>query len=410
MAATGLAEAGLRYVARQPILDRSGAARGYELLFRNAPTAGFAGDGEQATRTMLDNLLLFDAERFTGGKPAFINCTEETLTSGLVGVARPEVTVLEVLETVDPTPALVEACRGLKRAGYRIALDDFTWRAGMGPLAELADYIKVDFLQSGAEARRALRERLRGCRAALVAEKIETRAEYEQAVREGFGLFQGYYFCRPELMASRAIPANLLAQMELLRALQGEAMDFPEMAGLVKRDPGITYRLLRMVNSAAFGMRWHVRSVEMALVAVGEARFRQIAVLAIAAGLCPSHAWEALRVALTRGRFCELSAGLVRSDAMEQYLLGLFSLLPAMMQVSMEEAVAGISLREAIRCVLLGECNEEAWLLRWVESYELGDWQGCDEIAASHGLDAEVLKRNLREAVVWADGMLHPIG
>jgi EAL and modified HD-GYP domain-containing signal transduction protein len=304
----------------------------------------------------------------------------------------------------------VESCRALKSLGYRIALDDFQWHAGVEALVELADYIKIDFLQSGPEERGAMLEWLRGSRAVLLAEKIETQAEFEQAVREGFELFQGYYFCRPELMWNRVIPANLMAQMELMQALECEEMDFPVLARLVKRDPSIAYRLLRMVNSAGFGMRWDVRSVEMALIAVGEGTFRRIAILAIAAGLCPTKSWEALRMALVRARFCELGAEKAGHDPTEQYLLGLFSLLPAMMQISMERAMAKICLREGIRDALLGTCNEESWLLRWMERHERGDWQQCDRIAELRGLDAGELNRHVMAASEWADGMLHPIG
>ena len=359
---------------------------------------------------MLDNLVLYDLHRFTGGEAAFINCTESTLTSGLASVAPPETTVLEVLETVEPTAALVRSCRELKSLGFRIALDDFRWRAGMEPLVEMADYIKIDFLQTAPQERSEMVLRLRGRRAVLVAEKIETQGEFQQAVAEGFELYQGYYFCRPELIGNRVIPANLLAQVELMLVLKGEEMDFREISRLVQRDPSITYRLLRMVNSAAFGMRWRVRSVEMAMIAVGEGMFRRVAMLAIAAALCPRRSWEVLRMALVRARFCELSAALGGYASGEQYLLWLFSMLPAMLHISMEEAVGKISLRGVIREALMGSWNEEGWLLRWMERHERCGWRECDEIAERKGLDRGCLSRNVQEAVAWADGMLEPIG
>ncbi len=278
-----LPEAGLRYVARQPILDRRGRATGYELLYRDGLWSAFRGDGEQATRTMLDNLLLFDLKRLTGGLAAFINCTEETLTSGLAEMSAPETTVLELLETIEPTPKLVKSCRALKSQGYQLALDDFEWRPGMEPL------------------------------------------------------------------------------------------------------------------------------VEMAMIAVGETRFRKLAVAAIAVGLCPTHAREALRMALVRARFCELSAADAGYNSTEQYLIGLFSLLPAMMQVEMENALANICLRKEIRDVLLGKTSEEGWLLRWIESQERGDWDVCDRIAVRRALNLGTLLQHLMEAVHWSDGMLHPV-
>ena len=136
---------GLRYVARQPILDLRGRVHGYELLFRNGPEAVFRGDGDLATRTMLDNTVIFGLDRLTCGLPAFVNCTREALIDNLVRVLPSGMTVLEILENIDPTPDLLQACRNLKAAGYRLALDDFTWRPGIEPLVEMADYIKVDF-------------------------------------------------------------------------------------------------------------------------------------------------------------------------------------------------------------------------------------------------------------------------
>jgi EAL and modified HD-GYP domain-containing signal transduction protein len=302
-----------------------------------------------------------------------VNCTLEALTDGLVDVLAPRTTVLEVLERIEPTPALAKTCERLKSMGYRIALDDFQWVEGIEPLVALADYIKVDFLQSDAAERSAMLERLRGSRAVLLAEKVETREEFEQASREGFTLFQGYFFCRPDVMTKRDIPANAMAQMELLRELQQKDLDFRAVSRVVERDPAITYRLLRTVNAAGTGVRGELFSVEKALMALGEDRFRRMVTLAVAAALSSGGSKEALRLALFRARFCELGAALTGREGTEQYLLGLFSLLPAMLQISMEEAVETIGPRAEIREALMGECNHDSRLLRWVEFYMRGE-------------------------------------
>ena len=137
--------AGVRYVARQPILDLRGKVHGYELLFRHGTEAVFCGDGNMATRTMLDSTVLFGLGRLTAGLPAFVNCTEEALTRDLVHVLPSGMTVLEILEDIEPSRPVIEACRRLKASGFRLALDDFVWRPGIEPLVEIADYIKVDF-------------------------------------------------------------------------------------------------------------------------------------------------------------------------------------------------------------------------------------------------------------------------
>ncbi len=401
------AEDGIRYVARQPILDLRGKVHGYELLFRDGPEEAFRGDGDFATRVMLDNTVLFGLGRLTYGLPAFVNCTEEALTGNLVHVLPSGMTVLEILEDVEPTAAVMGACRRLKAAGFRLALDDFTWKAGMKPLVELADYIKVDFAAMNREERRELLDRLSGVTVALIAEKVETQEEFAEAREEGFTLIQGYYFCRPVLMENRKVPANRLSHVEILRLLQADSIDLNRLTRLVKRDTSLTYRLLRLMNSPVCAMRQEVRSVQAALIAVGEEAFRRMATLAITSELNAGHPMELLRMAFVRGRFCELGAGLCGLDGTEQYLLGLLSLLPAMLRMPMKELTPSLPLREEIRRALEGEKAPERALLCWLEGHERGDWAVCDLIAERLMLNAYDLLRWYEEALAWAEAALH---
>jgi EAL and modified HD-GYP domain-containing signal transduction protein len=396
----------LCYVARQPILDLRGRVHGYELLFRAGPEASFRGDGNMATRTMLDNAVIFGLEKLTGGVPAFVNCTQETLTENLVHVLPAGMAVLEILESVNPTPGLIEACRKLKASGFRLALDDFTWKKDFDPLVELADYIKVDFLQSGAPERQSLLRRLSGVTVALIAEKIETQEDYWQACQEGFGLFQGYYFCRPVLLKGSKIPANRLFQIEILQLLRSDVIDLRKLTQLMKRDASLTYRLLRLVNSPMCAIRQEVRSIQAALLAVGEDTFRRIATLAIATEFNAGQPAEILRIAFVRGRFCELAAGLCALDSTEQYLLGMLSLLPAMLRLPMEELAPALPMRQEICEALQGRANSERILLQWLESYELGDWAACDAADQANGLKQEQMIRCYAEALIWAEAVL----
>jgi len=397
---------GLRYVARQPILDLHGKVHGYELLFRDGPQAMFSGDGDLATRTMIDNAVLFGLGRLTGNLPAFINCTEEAVTGRLVHALPAGMAILEILETIEPTPALVSACRHLKAAGFRLALDDFTWKPGFEPLIEIADYIKVDFALSGEWERRRLLNRLRGVTVALVAEKVETEEEYRRARNEGFTLMQGYFFCRPVLLTNHKVPSNRLLHIEILRLMQNESMDINELAGLVKRDPSLTYRLLRLINSPICAMRQEVQSVQAALIAVGEDAFRRMATLAITSELNAGQTKELLRMAFVRGRFCELASVFCGLNHAEQYLLGLLSLLPAMLRVSMSELSPLLPLREEIRRALEGENGRGRALLGWLEGHEKGDWLACDATAERHGLNTGDLLLSYEEALQWAEDAL----
>lgn len=400
---------GLRYVARQPLLDLHGKVHGYELLFRNGPQAVFSGDGNLATRTMIDNTVLFGLGRLTGNLPAFINCTEEALTGRLVHALPAGMTILEILETVEPTPEVVQSCRRLKTAGFRLALDDFTWKPGFEPLIEIADYIKVDFAISDEQERRKLLKRLKGVTVALVAEKVETQDQYKWARDEGFTLMQGYYFCRPVLLTNHKVPSNRMLHIEILRVLQRETMDMNELAGLVKRDPSLTYRLLRLINSPISAMRQEVQSVQAALLAVGEDAFRRMATLAITSELNTGQSVELLRMAFVRGRFCELGSVLCGLNHTEQYLLGLLSLVPAMLRVPINELSPLLPLRDEIRRALEGQHGRERALLGWLEGHEQGDWNTCDAIMEEHGMNTGDLLVSYEEALQWAEDALHSV-
>jgi c-di-GMP-related signal transduction protein len=396
----------LRYIARQPILDSRGRLHAYELLFRKGAETAFAGDGDLATRTMLDNSVMFGLEKLTGGATAFVNCTRESLTESLVDVLPSSMTVLEILEDLGPTPDLIEACRRLKIAGFRLALDDFVWRPGIEPLVELADYVKVDIRLTGPDERGKLLGKLSKYAVALLAEKVETGEEFQKVCAEGFKLIQGYYFCKPLLIQNRGVPANRISQVEILRLLHNDPLDLHELSRLVKRDTSLTYRLLRLINSPLFAVQQEVSSVEAALIAVGEDAFRRIATLAITSEVSEGQPGELLRMAFVRARFCELAARTCGLNSTEQYLLGLLSLFPAMLRVPMEQLTVTMPLREEIRKALAGAPLPERRLLTWLTSHEVGDWEACDNIVKSYALDHKQLQGCYAQAVVWAESAL----
>jgi EAL and modified HD-GYP domain-containing signal transduction protein len=399
-------EADLRYLARQPILDLRGRVIAYELLFRSGPENVFnCGDGDFATRTMLDNSILFGFEKLARGLPAFVNCTSDVITQEQVLVLPRSMTVLEILESVQPTPQLIRACMHLKSLGFRFALDDFVWHSSLQPLVSLADYIKVDFLKSPAPERSRLLARL-PAGSVLVAEKVQSRADFEIARSEGFSLFQGFYFCAPVMVRAATIPANKIFHLQLLKLLQDDPIDLRRLSELVKRDAGLTYRLLRLVNSPACAIRQEVRSIEIALMAVGDDHFRRIASLAIASELNSGESSEILRMAFIRARFCELAAPLCALDPGEQYLIGLFSMLPAMLKVPISEVLLALPIRRAVQEALLGQSGPVRVLLEWLEAEELGDWQRSYAIALASGAAPAALVACYSNATVWADESL----
>jgi EAL and modified HD-GYP domain-containing signal transduction protein len=394
----------MRYVARQPILNLKGRVHGYELLFRNAPESSGGQDAVAASRTMLDNAVIFGLEWLTNGLPAFVNCTVESLTEQFVLVLAPQTTVLAIPANMELTPRLIDVCRDLTGRGFRLALDDFAWKAEQAPLAEMATYIRVDFTRFGASERQYLRQ-LHCPPIAMVAKNVETQEQYQKAGLEGFTLFQGDYFCHPVLLRKRKVPANWQLHFEIVRQLYHDPIDIRQVSRLVLRDASLTYRLLRLVNSPVYAIQQEVRSIDHAIIAVGEEAFRRIVNVAVLSELNSEEPPEILQMALARARFCELASRLCELDPGEQYL-GMLSLLPAMLRLPMEELTPSLPLRSQICEALQGTMNPERRLLSWLESHERGDWAACDRLAHAGGLTQDQFMRLYSESVVWAEASL----
>ncbi|MFZ0393215.1 MAG: HDOD domain-containing protein [Terracidiphilus sp.] len=399
-----------RYLARQPILDLKGRVVAYELLYRDAAVEAFKGPGDSASRAMIDNTILYGLSKLTAGLPAFINCTADTLLGEFIQIMPPLLTVLEILESVEVTEEIVKACDGLRRKGYRIALDDFEYRRSLNPLIRIASFLKVDFLATSTSTRSKLISALPEFKGTFLAEKIETFAEYEKARQEGFTLVQGYYFCKPILIRKGAVPANRHVHLRLLRLMQEDPLNIREIGEIVKSEPSLAYRLLRFVNSAVCAISQEVTSITTALLVVGDDLFRRMATLAIAVELNVGPSPEILRMALVRARFCEVSAPHCKLNSTEQYLLGLFSLLDGMLQMPMEEALAPLSLAAPIRDALLGTDARRGGPLQWLERHEHGDFSRCDELVVAYELEPGVMEQNYLEATLWADELLAESG
>jgi EAL and modified HD-GYP domain-containing signal transduction protein len=393
----------VRHIARQPILDVKGRLFGYELLFRSGRDNHFDGDGDQASRTMLDNTLLFGVEHLSGGFPVFINCTRESLLGDLVLVLNPEKVVIEVLEDVVPDQPVINACRKLRARGYRLALDDFVWKPEMAPLVDLANFIKIDVLVHPTRERELLLREISHSSAQLLAEKVETPEDFEVLKTEGFGLFQGYYFCRPQQNTLRRISSNTIMHLELLELIQHNPIDIYKVGLMLRRDVSLSYRLLRLVNSPLYGMRQDMRSIEHALVVVGDQMFRRLVFLSITKEAAGPRAAALLRLALHRSRFCELAAKQWNLDPDEQCLLGLMSLLPAMLKVKMETIAEVLPMRAPLREALLGVENHERAPLHWLENFESGNWGACEAVAKESDIQDFGLVEPYADAIRWAD-------
>jgi EAL and modified HD-GYP domain-containing signal transduction protein len=391
-----------RFVARQTIFDRHRKVYGYELLFRTGWENCFRGDTDDATRKMIADGALYGFHELTHGAPSFVNCTRESLVNGLVTLL-PNSTVLEILETVVGDKEVVDACTNYKSMGYKLALDDFQLHEGMDGLIELADYIKVDFRLSDASERAEIIDRFKGRNVTLLAEKVETEQEFQAAMTEGFSLFQGYFFCYPTVFAKKRAPANGANYLYLLSALSDGKFDVIQLSLMLKSEVTLSYQLLRLVNSAAYGMNHEVRSLQEALMLVGEQQFRKLMMNAIATETCRSRSSELLVHVLHRARFLELMAPFTGESATEQYLFGLLSMMDVMLDMPMADLVAALPVRQEIKDALGGEVNQVSAALKLFEHYKEADWAFCIEQSQMLKSTEAQLSDLYRESLVWAE-------
>jgi EAL and modified HD-GYP domain-containing signal transduction protein len=234
-----------------------------------------------------------------------------------------------------------------------------------------------------------------------VAEKVDTQEDYRIACAEGSTFFQGLYFCYPELIHNAKVPANRLFHVEILRQLQSESLNLAKICPLILRDASLVLRLLRLVNSPVCAIRQEVNSIESAIVILGETTFRRIANLAILREMNAGQPAELLHMALVRARFCELAAGQSNQCANEQYLLGMLSLLPAMLRCPMETLAPELPLRTEIRRALQGDAIPERCLLAWIEAHERNQSKESSAIADAYGLNEQRLFQFYVDAIVW---------
>ena len=384
------------FIARQPIFNRNLQVVGYELLFRGH---GYTADAlidnpERATATVVLNTFTeLELERIVGTKTAWVNVSREFLLDGLVHAIPPGLGGLEISEDEQFDEDLVAALRDLKDQGYRLALDDFRGRPNAEPVLGLFDVIKLNMPALGRDALRRVVERLRPLGATLLADKLATQADHEFCVGAGCDLFQGYFFCRPAMVGTQGISANRLALLQVVAALHDSGVELKDVEQLIARDVALSFRMLRYVNSAYFGLRGDVRSIGQALALLGLDNVRRWATLSVMASV-DDKPTELTVTALIRARFCELAgAQLQIATPAELFTLGLFSVIDAMMDAPMHDVVESLPLAEDMRDALVLRQGTMGQLLDCVTALEAGEYEAPTAFclqrrgAVPHGAD-----------------------
>ena len=395
------------FIARQPIFDTDQKTFGYELLFRSGLHNYFdCEDIDHASASVIANsFLLFGIDEMTGGHHAFLNCTRKVLLADFATALPPGQAIIEILETVEPDTEVIDACKRLKDLGYTLALDDFVYHENYEPLLELADIVKVDFLQSRPGERQRIASLLRRRGIRMLAEKVETQDDFDQALTMGYELFQGYFFSKPVIMSRRDIPTNKLQYLRVLHEIHRPEIDFQRMAKTVQGEVSLSYKLLKLINSAAFGLRHQVSNILQALSLLGERELRTWVSLLAVSAMADDKPEELIISSLIRARFCEQTANMIgQQDKHDDlFLMGLFSQLDAILDRPMVELLNEITVSPSVRDALLDKQNQYRQLLNLTITLERGNWSELKQLAENMGLTEEPLCRTYLDAIKWAE-------
>lgn len=398
------------WIARQPLFDRERRVVAYELLFRpHEPSA----DG---TVPVPDNVwiddrnagLIHDAVeaaglgKLTRGRPTFVKVNRSALLTGVPASLPPDQVVIELPEGIDAEPEVRDACADLRRQGFHIALEHFVPGTTDPALIRYADYLKADPRSLDLVINRPVAEIRPSQPPVVIADRVATADEFARASAMGCGAFQGDFIARPVMRANQVIRGNQLAYMRLLAELQDPELSVHDLEELIKPDASLVYRVLRAINSAAYGQSRRIESLRQALVLLGTGTIRSWASLWAMVAVSDQAPEELVTMSTVRGRACEILANATWSGAFHDgFLLGVCSLFDAILEVPMEKILAQLPLPEDTEAALRGELNHSRLLLDAVVAHEHGQWVASAEIAAMAGIDAAAVPRAYQHALEW---------
>ncbi len=401
------------FLGRQSILDRGQNLRAFELLFRSSrQNRADVGSAIAASATVI-NYALNDLgiESVLGNYRGFINLDAELLMSETIELLPRDKIVLEILETVEPTPEIVARCRQLRKSGYTLAMDDFvSYDEALVPLLEVTHIVKVDLQLLERNALAETVSRLRRFEVQLLAEKVDSAEQFKHCLELGFDLFQGYYFAKPEIITGKRLSSSEMVLMRLLGMLMTDA-DTGEIEKVFKQDPGLSVNMLRLVNSVATGAGGKVTSLASALIVLGRRQVQRWLQLLMFAQISPNREFPSplLQLAATRGKFMELMAAGNKTFEDNAFMTGIMSLMDALLGMPLAEIIGGLPIADEVRGALLERRGKLGQMLMLAELLERDNAVAMTAaIAAMPGYTQTQINSAQMQALTWANSIAQP--
>lgn len=397
------------YIARQPIFTGNRKLHAYELLYRGyAENTLSEVSGNKATTSILSSVFLTEGiSTISGTRPCFINFTEELLVKRIAYTFPKSQIVVEILEDVDPTEAVVDALKNLKKDGYTIALDDFVFARKFEPLIALADIIKIDVRLTPLDSILKTLRYLSRFKVKLLAEKVESEDEFTKAAKLGFDYYQGYFFSKPEKMLVKEVASLKVSLISLIAEVSRRTTTLERLHQIISKDLAISYKLLRFLNSAYFYRLEKVRNVKHAIAYLGEKELRRFLLLVIVSELAVDKPAELVRLSLVRAKFCELLArkSILAEYDLEVFMVGMLSFMDAMLDTEMKIIMEKLPVTDSVHDALVYRRGMFAPFLDAVIAHERRQARNFFEIVEELSIPKESIAELYVEAIRYANGM-----
>ncbi|MDX8408930.1 MAG: HDOD domain-containing protein [Mariprofundales bacterium] len=398
------------FVGRQPILDSNFKLVAYELLARLPSEKQTSNDAAETAQVLVHGLMDIGLNNLAGNNKVHINATGGFMLDDLVDRLPPATVSFELLEGTPITGELLDGIKSLKEQGYSIILDDFINAPQLASAIEFADVVKIHY-QTSAHCLSEEVQQIRQYPVKLMIDGVDSHEIFEECKALHFDFYQGAFLCQPDLVKGTALPDN---KMAVLRALQkvmsAEAIE--DVQEVVKQDVSLSYRLLKYINSASFGMKREIESINQALTLLGLKNIRRWLSLLSLASLGDNKPSELIKISLLRGRTLELIANdLSLKNPADYFILGMFSVLDALLDQPMKTALADIVLPDDIRNGLLKPDSKMGRMLTLIRFVEHNEWQqveaGCLIVP---NLDAHHIMQSYLQGIHWTEEQMQSLG
>lgn len=399
------------FIARQPILDREKQVFAYELQFRDGKNNCYPDVDKTNAKIDDQAQLTLGLDEISCNKTSFINFNRETLLSNFPKKLDPETVVVELGPGAVDSSDVLNACTDIKNLGFKLALNDDLVKPAHELLLPMTDIVKVNVMEKEYENIANELPLYQDADVQLIAERVDNQQDFNIYKDMGFNYFQGYFFSRPEAVKQQHLPTSKMTMVELIGESSNESFNIDRINEIIERDVGLSYLLLRFINNPTINKRYKIRSLRHALTYMGEVEIKKFIALLAIANLSDNKPEELTHLSLVRAKFCDLVAKEKRvgDNPPTGFLVGLFSLLDALLDQNMHELVDQLPIIDDVKVALCGGQNDFALYLMLAKAFESATWLKVKRIADMLELDQKRLHSLFNESIIWGNGVRQSI-